>query len=169
MGITRRHCLALASAVAMLAGSGPAIAARSTIKVSLWDRGAMPMDPAVMGGMMGMGAAGGARMPMAHMGIKVSTATVRAGTVTFEVKNDSTTLVHEMVVSPVKSDRSPLPYNQAEGRVDEDAAGHLGEVAELDPGQSGTLKLTLKPGRYILYCNITGHYALGMWTMLNVT
>jgi uncharacterized cupredoxin-like copper-binding protein len=26
----------------------------------------------------------------------------------------------------------------------------------------------LKPGRYILYCNIPGHYALGMWTLLTV-
>lgn len=170
MGITRRHCLALASGVAMITGATPALAADSTIKVSLWDRGAMPMDPRSARGMMGLGmGAGGARMPMAHMGIEVSTAKVRAGVVTFDVKNDSTTMVHEMVISPIKSDQTPLPYNKAEGRVDEDAAGHLGEVAELEPGKSGSLKLTLKPGRYILYCNIAGHYALGMWTLLSVT
>jgi uncharacterized cupredoxin-like copper-binding protein len=153
----------------MLAGAGRALAANSTVTVSLWDRGPMPMDPPVMGGMMGMGGAPGGRMTMAHMGIKVSTATIRAGAVTFEVKNDSTTMVHEMVVSPIKDDRTPLPYIQAESRVDEDAVGNLGEVSELDPGKSGALRLMLKPGRYILYCNIAGHYALGMWTLLTVT
>ena len=27
----------------------------------------------------------------------------------------------------------------------------------------------LKPGLYILYCNIPGHYVLGMWTLMTVT
>ena len=74
-----------------------------------------------------------------------------------------------MVVSPIKSDRTSLPCNHTEGRVEEDAAGHLGEVAERDPGKSDTLRLMLKPGRYVLYCNVAGHYALGMWTILTVT
>ena len=64
---------------------------------------------------------------------------------------------------------TPLPYDETLMKVDEDAAGHLGEVAELAPGQSGALRLTLKPGQYILYCNIPGHYAVGMWSLLTVT
>jgi uncharacterized cupredoxin-like copper-binding protein len=62
-----------------------------------------------------------------------------------------------------------MPYSTDLQKVDEDAAGHLGEVAELDLGQSGALTVTLKPGTYILYCNISGHYAAGMWTLLTVT
>ena len=27
----------------------------------------------------------------------------------------------------------------------------------------------LKPGRYMLYCNLPGHYMAGMWTLLEVT
>jgi uncharacterized cupredoxin-like copper-binding protein len=27
----------------------------------------------------------------------------------------------------------------------------------------------MQPGTYILYCNIAGHYAMGMWTLLTVT
>ena len=34
----------------------------------------------------------------------------------------------------------------------------LGEVSELDPGKSGTLTLTIKPGKYLLVCNVPGHY-----------
>ena len=45
---------------------------------------------------------------------------------------------------------------------------HLGEVADLEPGKKGKLTLTLTPGRYIVCCNIAGHDALGMWTLLTV-
>ncbi len=68
--------------------------------------------------------------------------------------------------------RSQIPsarsYDETMQKVDEDAAGHLGEVAELEPGASGSLTLTMKPGTYILYCNIPGHYAAGMWTLFTV-
>lgn len=167
MAITRRHWLAGVPGVASLVVGRSTFAAGSVVKVSLWDRGAMPMHGQGGAMMMGMGPAGQA-MPMSPMGIKVSIASVHAGPVTFEVRNDSKAMVHEMVVSPVKDTRTPLPYDKAAGKVDEDAAGHLGEVAELEPGQSGALTLNLKPGRYILYCNIAGHYALGMWTLLTV-
>jgi len=42
-------------------------------------------------------------------------------------------------------------------------------VSELAPGKSGVLRIALKPGKYILYCNAPGHYALGMWTEITVT
>jgi uncharacterized cupredoxin-like copper-binding protein len=106
---------------------------------------------------------------MAHMGIKLSAHTVVAGAVSFNVRNDSKVLAHEMVVSRIKNAKTPLPYKQAENKVDEDAAGALGEVAELEPGKSGSLKLNLKRGQYILYCNVVGHYAHGMWAILTVT
>lgn len=74
-----------------------------------------------------------------------------------------------MVISPIASVDASLPYIVDENKVDEDAAGHLGEVAELDPGKSGTLAIDLKPGIYVLYCNIPAHYNSGMWTLLTVT
>lgn len=176
MHITRRTWVALATGLVASVGSGTALAAGRTIKVSLWDTGPMAMQGLGQGPMMGMGMHGGGamgapgqRMPMAPMGIKLSSSTVPAGMVSFEVRNDSRTLVHEMVVAPIKDTRTPLPYKQDENKVDEDAAGHLGEVAELEPGKSGGLKLNLKRGRYILYCNVPGHYALGMWAVLTVT
>ena len=87
---------------------------------------------------------------------------------TFDVTNASKTLVHEMVLSPIKDAKVPLPYDKAASKVNEDAAGHLGEVADLEPGKKGKLTLSLTPGRYIVYCNIAEHYALGMWTLQTV-
>jgi uncharacterized cupredoxin-like copper-binding protein len=168
MKFNRRNLFALAFSVAATMSAGHALAEATVVKVSLWDKGAMSMNMLGKGPMMGMAMGKGpANMPHGPMGVTVSEATVPAGEVTFAVTNDSKTMVHEMVLAPVKNEKA-LPYLKKEMKVDEDAAGHLGEVAELEPGQNGALTLTMKPGRYILYCNIPGHYALGMWTLLTV-
>lgn len=169
MKLTRRKWFAMASGFIATVSAGHALARSSVIKVSLWDKGAMSMNMLGHGQMMGMGMGQpGTLMPMGPMGLTLSTHTVKAGAVTFDVTNTSKEMVHEMVVSPIKDSNQPLPYIEAANKVDEDAAGHLGEVAELEPGKKGALTITLKPGRYILYCNIPGHYALGMWTLVTV-
>jgi uncharacterized cupredoxin-like copper-binding protein len=172
MKLTRRNWLVAASGVVAALCAGPVFARTSVVKVSLWDKGATSMSMMGKGEPMGMamGAGGATAKGMAEptMGIRVSSKTVKAGEVRFQVSNASTTMVHEMVVSPVKSLKTPLPYDKAANKIIEDDAGHLGEVAELEPGKKGELKLTLKPGSYILYCNIPGHYGLGMWTLLTV-
>jgi uncharacterized cupredoxin-like copper-binding protein len=153
------HCAATLTVVGALIG--PACAA-SAIKVSLWDKGG-DMD---MSKNMGMGMGMHANMKMAMMGIKVSKTHVPAGKVTFEVKNISKDVIHEMLVAGVKDENAVLPFNAAENRIDEEAAKDLGEVSELDPGKSGSLTLDLKPGLYVLYCNIPGHFMAGMWTTI---
>ncbi|MDX1801586.1 MAG: hypothetical protein R3303_11695 [Marinobacter sp.] len=169
-GYTRVLLLALLCFI----GIAPAYSAESTVTVSLWDMGASSMDNFDSSSHMGMAMSGthmgmsGGHMAMGRMGIKLDTSSVPAGKVTFEVTNSSRVMVHEMVVAPVADKNTPLPYSRETQKVDEDKAGHLGEVAELEPGDSGALTLTLKPGTYILYCNIPGHYALGMWTLLEV-
>lgn len=150
--------------VSMLLAAAPAWAAGSTIDVELWDKGAQ-ME---MSKDMGMGMMHAMAGDMAPMGIKVSTDSVPAGEVTFNAKNMSTELIHEMVVAPIADPTKLLPYDATMEKVDEDAAGHLGEVAELDPDAKGSLTLTLKAGTYILYCNLPGHYASGMWTLITV-
>lgn len=169
MKFTRRNGLLMACGLGATVLAGPVLARSHVIKVSLWDNGAHSMAMLGHGEMMGMAMGKrGDGMPMAPMGIRVSAQTVPAGPVTFQVTNSSKQMVHEMVISPVKDTHTPLPYDKADEKVNEDAAGHLGEVAELEPGDKGALTLTLKPGSYILYCNIPGHYALGMWTLLTV-
>jgi uncharacterized cupredoxin-like copper-binding protein len=36
-------------------------------------------------------------------------------------------------------------------------------------GKSGHMTLDLKPGTYMLFCNVPGHYAMGQQTMVKVT
>ena len=44
----------------------------------------------------------------------------------------------------------------------------FGSVNEIDPNRSAALTLTLKRGKYMLYCNLPGHYMAGMWTVIDV-
>ena len=170
-----RSLVAALGLIGLLAGN-MAAADGATVNVSLWDKGRMAdrmmgMLADMPDGMgMGMGMEGAMHgMEMAAMGIQTDQATVPAGEVTFVVTNDSAGVVHEMLVAPVTLDAQPLPYDPDNYRVDEEAAGHLGEVAELDPGATGSLTVTLEPGTYILFCNVAGHYTLGMWTLITVT
>ena len=167
MAVITRNATLLAAGL-LVALSGASFAAEtSTVKVSLWDKGpdsATPDDAHPMG----MGSVG-ANMAMAMLGVKADVKTVHAGTVTFKVTNASKDIIHEMILSPVAADGAALPYSSADYKVIEDAAGHLGEVSEMDPGKTGTLTIDLKPGKYILYCNIPAHFMNGMWTEITVT
>ena len=164
MTFARRMTRALSGCVMAGFFALPAGAAETVVHVSLWDRGHTPM----MHGQQHMGLMG-ADMPMVMMGITVNRTQVPTGEVTFRVTNNSADMIHEMVVTPMRSLSTPLPYIRDAQRIDEDAAGHLGEVAELNPGQAGALTLTLRPGTYILYCNLPGHFAARMWMLLTVT
>lgn len=162
--IMQRSKLLFAAATVLIGAFSTSALADSTVNVSLWDKGGM-MD---MGKNMHMGMGMGGNMKMAMMGIDIDLKTVPAGKVTFAVTNNSKEIQHEMLISPIKDENATLPYVENENRVDEEASGDLGEVSELDPGKTGALTLELKPGLYILFCNVPGHYAWGMWTMLKV-
>jgi uncharacterized cupredoxin-like copper-binding protein len=138
--------------------------AATVVQTELWDKGVdmtMPKDL--------LYASPKLDMSKATMGIKVTPKKVRAGVVTFKVTNSSKDTIHEMIVMYLQDPTKPLPYIDAESRVDEDKAGDKGEVSELDPGKSGSLTVTLKPGKYLLICNVPGHFAAGMWTEFEVT
>ena len=166
MKLTRRTSIALAAAAMTSLSMTPAFAG-TTVHASLWDKGDSSMAMLGTAAPMGMGMMGD--MTMAMLGITLDMTEVPAGEITFEATNDSKTMIHEMVLAPITDLNTPMPYDTENEKVDEDAAGHLGEVAELEPGASGALTLTLVPGTYILYCNIPGHYTLGMWTTITVT
>ena len=159
-----RLAMPIAAFAIGVAMSGPSQAAGTVVNVSLWDKGSN-MEMATNVGYP----ATGKDMSKVTMGVAVSTDTVKAGEVTFEVLNSSTDTVHEVIVARLKTLSTALPYLLSESKVDEAKAGvHLGEVSELEPGKTGALRLDLKPGNYLLYCNIPGHFMAGMWTLFTV-
>jgi uncharacterized cupredoxin-like copper-binding protein len=102
------------------------------------------------------------------MEIALDRHTVKTGRVTLEAVNLSKSLVHEVLVLHDPGNKA-LPYDAKNAEVDENRVHSLGEVGDLPPGHSGTLTLNLKPGKYLLFCNESGHYADGMRTELTVT
>ncbi len=100
------------------------------------------------------------------MGISLDKHFAPAGKVTFRVSNTSRDLEHEMVVIRVDNFHAAIPYK--DGGVDEEAMHALGEVSELPPGKSGALTLDLEPGKYLLICNVPGHFEMGMFTHMTV-
>jgi uncharacterized cupredoxin-like copper-binding protein len=158
-----RLLLPVAAMIAAGTLASPLQAASTTVTVLLSDKGANVDMPTNMG--MNMGAMD---MSMATMRIKASPPKAKAGEITFVVKNISKDTIHEMILARLEDPSKQEPYIANESRVDEDNAGDLGEVSELDPGASGKLTVTLKPGKYLLYCNVPGHYMAGMWTTFTV-
>lgn len=100
--------------------------------------------------------------------IDLGSAKAATGSVTFAIKN-SGTIVHEFVV--MKSDLAPdkLPTT-AEGKVDEASTEltHVDEVENIAAGAPAELTVDLAPGKYVLICNLPGHYAGGMHAGLEV-
>ena len=116
---------------------------------------------------MGMAMAG-ADMTMATMGITVDKPEIPAGEVTFAVINDSQEFYHSLAIAPVADVATALPYLSDKMMVDEAAAGTVARGKELRPHDSGSVKVALQPGTYILFCNVGGHYVMGMWTLITV-
>jgi uncharacterized cupredoxin-like copper-binding protein len=89
-------------------------------------------------------------------------AQVPAGKVTFDVANRGT-ILHEMVVVPGDG---AAALKRPDGTASE--KGSPGEVPDVQPGKGGAVTITLPAGRYVVLCNLPGHFAGGMYTTLVV-
>jgi uncharacterized cupredoxin-like copper-binding protein len=87
----------------------------------------------------------------------------KPGKVTFVVKNVGK-LDHEFVV--IKTNRPPgkLPIKGAKASE----AGRIGKIPPFKPGQTKRITLALKPGKYVLLCNVAGHYQAGQHSAFRV-
>jgi uncharacterized cupredoxin-like copper-binding protein len=116
----------------------------------------------------GGAAPGGRVVGVSERDFRISApARVRAGEVVLRVQNRSPD-DHELIV--VRSTGMRLPLRSDGLTVSEEALQHA-EVGALEPGSPGAvreLRLTLTPGRYVLFCNMEGHYLGGMHTVLVV-
>jgi uncharacterized cupredoxin-like copper-binding protein len=98
--------------------------------------------------------------------ITVSPDVVPAGPVQLVDTNDGPDM-HELLV--VRAD-GPLPMRHDGLTVDENAI-HRSMAGQLDataPDSHHVLRLRLRPGRYVLFCNMLGHYLGGMQAELVV-
>jgi uncharacterized cupredoxin-like copper-binding protein len=94
------------------------------------------------GGAAATGAGGTVSLSAADFKFNPSDPTVKSGEVTFNLKNDGQT-AHSLEIEDVNGQDQEL-----EGDV--------------SPGQSGTLKVNLPPGKYEFYCPVGNHKEMGM-------
>ncbi len=82
-------------------------------------------------------------------------ASTKAGKVTFKIKNKGA-LAHEFVVVKTSLPAAKLPV-----KGDRVTLKPLAKAGPFNPGAGKSLSLTLKSGKYVLFCNIAGHYKAG--------
>jgi uncharacterized cupredoxin-like copper-binding protein len=105
---------------------------------------------------------------LSDMRITLDQNMIKAGRITFQAVNRSSTLVHEVIVVKTAAKAPELPYSEKQARVAESRIRRLGEISDLKPGASGSLTLSLEPGYYLLICNQPGHFKAGMKVSLEV-
>ena len=139
------HCRTLLAASLLCAFTVPALAASpAVVNADLWNK------------------------PDGSQGVTLSTDHVKLGKVVINVKNVSTDEDHELLL--VKTDLGPnaMPMDADGVRVDEDKLKGMKELGDVHPGKSRSNTLTLKAGKYLLFCNEAGHFKAGMYTTLTV-
>jgi uncharacterized cupredoxin-like copper-binding protein len=88
---------------------------------------------------------------------------VKAGSVTFKIKNRGV-LAHTFAIV-----KTALPAGKLPVKGDRVSLKPIKDVGPFKPGTGATLTLNLKPGKYVLYCNIKGHYKAGQHIAFTVT
>jgi hypothetical protein len=94
-------------------------------------------------------------------------ATLNAGTVTLRLHNEGPDQ-HELIIVPGTLASLPL---RADGLTVDEEAVEASEPGSLEPGEPGStrdLTVELKPGRYVFFCNMEGHFMAGMHAEVEV-
>ncbi len=91
-----------------------------------------------------------------------------SGTIKFDVMNQGPS-EHEFVIlkTDLPEDKLPVKNNQ----VEDDAQGvkSIAEVEDIGAGKSKSVTKKLEPGKYVLICNIPGHYSAGVHASFSVS
>jgi uncharacterized cupredoxin-like copper-binding protein len=105
--------------------------------------------------------------------ITPSVLTAKAGSVTFNARNNGPKEEHEFVI--LKTDLAPADLPKRDnGSVDEEGAGITspGEIEGISPGDQKTATFDLTPGKYIFICNLIEadevHFSEGMFAQFTV-
>jgi uncharacterized cupredoxin-like copper-binding protein len=101
--------------------------------------------------------------------MKLDATSVPAGKVTFQVANEGQ-IEHEMVLLKTDLATNALEMSAEEpDKVDEEAgAEDVGEVEDIEAGTGKNDTFDLTPGKYVLICNVPGHYKAGMMAAFEV-
>lgn len=126
--------------------------------MSLRPRMAVALAAAVMAGACAP-VVPGLSLELTDRSITADHASVPAGHIVFSIHNAGTG-VHELAVVRADAAADQLPYDGASSRAT--VTDVVAEREAIVPGATKRLSVDLDPGRYVLICNVPGHYAAGM-------
>ena len=86
-----------------------------------------------------------------------------SGKITFTATNTGK-VEHELVI--VKTTKDATKLGRGDGTATE--KGEVAELEDVQPGKTKRLTVNLKPGHYVLLCNIGKHYGAGMYVNFTV-
>lgn len=122
---------------------------------------------AACGGAQQEGAPAGSQLvvEMTDYKVTVSVPSVKAGSTKIGVRNlASQAHSFEVIKTDLPHDKLPIDGASAKARED----GKVGGIETIAPGRSASVTLDLQPGKYVLICNVAGHYQLGMHASFTV-
>lgn len=96
---------------------------------------------------------------MSDYKVSVNVPSVKAGSVKIGVRNIGA-MAHSFEVLKTDLPDDKLPVDGASGKAKED--GKVGGIETIAVGKSAAVTIDLTPGKYVLICNVAGHYQLGM-------
>ena len=116
---------------------------------------------AACGGAQQAGAPAGSQVivEMTDYRVTVNVASVKAGSTKIGVRNLASQM-HSFEVLKTDLPHDKLPIDGVTAKAKED--GKVGGIESIAPGGSASVTLDLAPGKYVLICNVAGHYQLGM-------
>jgi uncharacterized cupredoxin-like copper-binding protein len=97
--------------------------------------------------------------------ITLNVSSVKAGSVKFGIRNLGT-MVHDFDLYKTDLPLANLPIDQGAAKVKMD--GLVKQMINIAANRSTTISADLTPGRYVIICNVAGHYQLGMRVSLQV-
>ncbi len=105
--------------------------------------------------------ASGVEIGMGDDFFKPAAVTSSAGKVRISAVNNGQ-ITHEMVLAKTNAKPGSLP-TKPDGSVNEDVLNSPGEIPDVAAGKTKSATIALKPGKYVMFCNIPGHYTAGMY------
>ncbi len=101
---------------------------------------------------------------MKDYSVTLNVATVKAGSIKFGIRNlGSMEHQFDLIKTDVAIDKLPIDSG---ARAKED--GLVKQVKGIGTGKVATISADLAPGRYLIICNVAGHYQLAMRAELRV-
>ena len=110
-------------------------------------------------------AGGAVTATLKEWAIEVRAPATKAGTVVFNVRNEGK-VPHDLVV--IRTDLAPGALPTASGLIEETKLSIVGRTEQLTPGDGKRLSVDLAAGKYVLVCNVIGHYNSGQFAALTI-